>query len=147
MNNNVKKLEELMIELESLHNTVYTLRADIGDAINSAKEEQSKPVDKYELSDFMKATIVELLDRFIDKNVFDELDTSHQQNVYGGGIDIDVTFDLQDIVSDQIASSHRLANNFVDELIRELDNLKDEEELEEHEDEATESGEQQHQDC
>jgi hypothetical protein len=142
MNNKVKTLEELMIELESLHNTVYTLRADIGDAINSAKEEQNKPVNKYELSDFMQATIVQLLDRFIDKNVFDELDTSYQQNVYGGGLDIDVTFDLQDIVSDQIASSHRMANDFLNELIKELNNLKEEEE-----DEATESGEQQHQDC
>jgi hypothetical protein len=142
MNNNVKKLEELMIELESLHNTVYTLRADIGDAINYAKEEQSKPVGKYELSDLVKETIVQLLDRFIDKHVFDSLDTSHQQNVYGGGIDIDITFDLQDIVADQLDSSHRMANNFLDELIRELDELKNNEE-----DEATESGEQQHQDC
>jgi hypothetical protein len=142
MNNNVKNLEQLMIELESLHNSVYLLKADISNAITSAQEEQNKPVGKYELSDLMKETIVQLLDRFIDKNVFDELDTSHQQNVYGGGIDIDVTFDLQDIVSDQIASSHRLANDFVDELIRELDNLKEQEE-----DEATESGEQQHQDC
>jgi hypothetical protein len=143
MNNNVKKLEELMIELESLHNTVYTLRADIGDAINSAKEEQNKPVGKYELSDVVKETIVQLLDRFIDRNVFDSLDTSYQQNAYGGGLDIDVTFDLQEIVSDQIDSSHRMANNFLDELIKELDNLKEEEE----ENEATESGEQQHQDC
>jgi hypothetical protein len=142
MNNKVKTLEELMIELESLHNTVYTLRADIGDAINSAKEEQSKPVDKYELSDFMKATIVELLDRFIDGNVFDSLDTSYQKNVYGGGLDIDVTFDLQDIVADQLDSSRSMANNFLDALMNELDNLKEEEE-----DEATESGEQQHQDC
>jgi hypothetical protein len=141
MNNKVKTLEELMIELESLHNTVYTLRADIGDAINFAKEEQSKPVGKYELSDLVRETIVQLLDRFIDKHVFDSLDTSHQQNVYGGGIDIDITFDLQDIVSDQLDSSHRMANNFLDELIRELDNLKDQEE-EEHED--TESREQQY---
>jgi hypothetical protein len=137
----MNNLEQLSERLEKLQFDLVTLKIDLSDAINSEKEEQSKPVGKYELSDFMKATIVELLDRFIDKNVFDELDTSHQQNVYGGGIDIDVTFDLQDIVSDQIASSHRLANNFVDELIRELDNLKDEE------DEATESGEQQHQDC
>jgi len=119
MNNNVKKLEELMIELESLHNTVYTLRADIGDAINSAKEEQNKPVGKYELSDVVKETIVQLLDRFIDRNVFDSLDTSYQKNVYGGGIDIDVTFDLQEIVSDQLDSSHRMANSFLDELIKE----------------------------
>jgi hypothetical protein len=139
MNNKVKTLEELMIELESLHNTVYTLRADIGDAINSAKEEQSKPVGKYELSDFMKATIVELLDRFIDGNVFDSLDTSYQKNVYGGGLDIDVTFDLQDIVADQLDSSRSMANNFLDALMNELDNLKEEEE-----DEATESGEQQY---
>ena len=142
MNNNVKKLEELMIELESLHNTVYTLRADIGDAINFAKEEQSKPVDKYELSDLVRETIVQLLDRFIDHNVFYSLDRSHQENVSSGCIDIDITFDLQDIVADQLDSSHRMANNFLDELIRELDELKNNEE-----DEATESGEQQHQDC
>jgi gas vesicle protein len=142
MNNKVKALEQLMIELESLHNTVYTLRADIGDAINSAKEEQ-QPLGKYELSDVVKETIIDLLDRFIDKNVFSELDTSYQQNVYGGGIDIDITFDLQDIVSDQLGSSRRMADDFLDELIRELDNLKDEEE-DEHEDEATESGEQQY---
>jgi gas vesicle protein len=142
MNNKVKALEQLMIELESLHNTVYTLRADIGDAINSAKEEQ-QPLGKYELSDVVKETIIDLLDRFIDKNVFSELDTSYQQNVYGGGIDIDITFDLQDIVSDQLGSSRRMADDFLDELIRELDNLKDEKE-DEHEDEATESGEQQY---
>jgi hypothetical protein len=89
----------------------------------------------------MKATIVELLDRFIDNNVFDQLDRSHQENVSSGCIDIDITFDLQDIVCDQLDSSHRMANNFLDALINELDNLKHEE------DEATESGEQQHQDC
>jgi hypothetical protein len=142
MNNNVKTLENLMTELESLHNAMYLLKTDIRNAIISAQEEQSKPVGKYELSDLMKETIVQLLDRFIDRNVFDSLDTSYQKNVYGGGIDIDVTFDLQDIVADELDSSHRMANNFLDELIRELDNLKEEEE-----DEATESGEQQHQDC
>ena len=135
----MNNLEQLSERLEKLQSDLVTLKVDLSDAINSAKEEQNKPLGKYELSDLMKETIVQLLDRFIDKNVFDELDTSHQQNVYGGGIDIDVTFDLQDIVSDQIASSHRLANDFVDELIRELDNLKEQEE-----DEATESGEQQY---
>jgi hypothetical protein len=139
MSNKVKALEELMTELESLHNTVYTLRADIGDAINSAKEEQDKPVNKYELSDLVKETIIDLLDRFIDKNVFSELDTSYQQNVYGGGIDIDITFDLQDIVSDQLGSSRSMADDFLEELIRELDELKNNEE-----DETTESGEQQY---
>jgi hypothetical protein len=138
----MNNLEQLSERLEKLQFDLVTLKIDLSDAINSAKEEQSKPVNKYELSDFMKATIVQLLDRFIDNNVFDNLDTSYQKNVYGGGIDIDVTFDLQDIVADELDSSHRMANNFLDELIRELDNLKEEEE-----DEATESGEQQHQDC
>jgi hypothetical protein len=130
--NNLINIQERMDIMQAELNTLQLL-------VNDFKEEQNKPVGKYELSDVVRETIVQLLDRFIDKNVFDELDTSHQQNVYGGGIDIDITFDLQDIVSDQIASSHRLANNFVDELIRELDNLKEQEE-----DEATESGEQQY---
>ena len=135
----MNNLQQLSERLENLQFDLVTLKVDLSDAINSAKEEQNKPVDKYELSDFMKETIMQLLDRFIDKNVFDSLDTSHQENVYGNGIDIDITFDLQDIVSDQIASSHRLANNFVDELIRELDNLKEQKEYE-----AIESGEQQY---
>jgi hypothetical protein len=138
----MNNLEQLSERLEKLQFDLVTLKIDLSDAINSAKEEQSKPVGKYELSDLVKETIVQLLDRFIDRNVFDSLDTSYQQNAYGGGLDIDVTFDLQDIVSDQLDSSHRMANNFLDELIKELDNLKEEEE-----DEATESGEQQHQDC
>jgi hypothetical protein len=142
----MNNFEQLSERLEKLQSDLVTLKVDLSDAINSAKEEQSKPVGKYELSDAVKETIVQLLDRFIDMNVFDSLDTSYQKNVYGGGIDIDVTFDLQDIVSDQLDSSHRMANSFLDELIRELDNLKEQEE-DEHEDEATESGEQQHQDC
>ena len=133
--NNLINIQERMDIMQAELNTLQLL-------VNDFKEEQSKPVGKYELSDFMKETIVELLERFIDKNVFDELDTSYQKNVYGGGIDIDITLDLNDIVCDQISSSHRLADDFVDELIRELDNLKEQEE-----DEATESGEQQHQDC
>jgi hypothetical protein len=138
----MNNLEQLSERLEKLQFDLVTLKVDLSDAINSAKEEQSKPVDKYELSDFMKETIMQLLDRFIDKNVFDSLDTSHQQNVYGGGIDIDITFDLQDIVADQLDSSRSMASDFIDELIKELDNLKEQEAYE-----AIESGEQQHQDC
>lgn len=138
----MNNLEQLSERLEKLQFDLVTLKVDLSDAINSAKEEQSKPVDKYELSDFMKATIVQLLDRFIDHNVFDSLDRSHQENVSSGCIDIDITFDLQDIVCDQLDSSHRMANNFLDELIKELDNLKEQEAYE-----AIESGEQQHQDC
>ena len=66
MNNNVKNLEQLMIELESLHNSVYLLKADISNAITSAQEEQSKPVGKYELSDLLRETIEQMLDLFID---------------------------------------------------------------------------------
>ena len=135
----MNNFEQLSERLEKLQFDLVTLKVDLSDAINSAKEEQSKPVDKYELSDLVRETIVQLLDRFIDHNVFDQLDRSHQENVSSGCIDIDITFDLQDIVSDQIASSHRLANDFVDELIRELNELKNNEE-----DEATESGEQQY---
>jgi hypothetical protein len=133
--NNLINIQERMDIMQAELNTLQLL-------VNDFKEEQSKPVNKYELSDFMKATIVQLLDRFIDHNVFDSLDRSHQENVSSGCIDIDITFDLQDIVCDQLDSSHRMANNFLDELIRELDELKNNEE-----DEATESGEQQHQDC
>jgi hypothetical protein len=138
----MNNLQQLSERLENLQFDLVTLKIDLSDAINSAKEEQNKPANKYELSDFMKETIMQLLDRFIDHNVFDSLDRSHQENVSSGCIDIDITFDLQDIVCDQLDSSHRMANNFLDELIKELDNLKEQEAYE-----AIESGEQQHQDC
>jgi hypothetical protein len=129
--NNLINIQERMDIMQAELNTLQLL-------VNDFKEEQNKPVGKYELSDVVRETIVQLLDRFIDKNVFDSLDTSHQQNVYGGGIDIDITFDLQDIVADQLDSSRSMAGDFLEELIRELDELKN------NEDEATESGEQQY---
>ena len=133
--NNLINIQERMDIMQAELNTLQLL-------VNDFKEEQNKPVGKYELSDVVRETIVQLLDRFIDKNVFDSLDRSHQENVSSGCIDIDITFDLQDIVCDQLDSSHRMANNFLDELIKELDNLKEQDEYE-----AIESGEQQHQDC
>jgi hypothetical protein len=120
-------------------------RIDIMQAeLNTLKSlaEQSVATPKYELSDLMKETIVQLLDRFIDDNVFDNLDRDYTVYANGSGCNVEVNLDLNDVVCDQLDSSHRMANNFLDELIRELDNLREQEE-----DEATESGEQQHQDC
>jgi hypothetical protein len=132
----MNNLEQLATRLDNLQTSLSLIKYDLE---NELKKQETP---KYELSDVVRETIVQLLDRFIDHNVFDQLDRSHQENVSSGCIDIDITFDLQDIVADQLDSSHRMANNFLDELIRELDELKNNEE-----DEATESGEQQHQDC
>lgn len=138
----MNKLEQLSERLDSLQSDLVSLRVDLSDAIIAQKEEH-KSGDKYELSDFMKEIIQQTLDRFIDKHVFDSLSTSHQQNVYGNGFDVDITLDLQEIVSDELDSSNRMSNNFIDELIHELDYLKNEEEGNE-EDDTTESREQQY---
>jgi hypothetical protein len=117
-------------------------RIDIMQAeLNTLKSlaEQSVATPKYELSDLMKETIVQLLDRFIDDNVFDNLDRDYTVYANGSGCNVEVNLDLNDVVCDQLDSSHRMANNFLDELIKELDNLKEQEE-----NEATESGEQQY---
>jgi hypothetical protein len=138
----MNNLEQLSERLEKLQFDLGTLKVDLSDAINSAKEEQSKPVGKYELSDLMKETIVELLDRFIDNNVFDNLDRDYTVYANGSGCNVEVSLDLNDVVCDQLDSSHRMANNFLDALMNELDNLKDEEE-----DEITEQREEQREDC
>ena len=138
----MNNLEQLSERLEKLQFDLVTLKVDLSDAINSAKEEQSKPVGKYELSDLMKETIVELLDRFIDNNVFDNLDRDYTVYANGSGCNVEVSLDLNDVVCDQLDSSHRMANNFLDALMNELDNLKDEEE-----DEITEQREEQREDC
>ena len=140
MSNKVKALEELMTELESLHNTVYTLRADIGDAINYAKEEQNKPTPKYELSDLMREIIEQEIDNFIREHIIGELDCSYTAHASGNGFNVEIDCDLQEIVEDQLPSSHRLATQFMDKLTRELDSLKEQ-------DEVTEQGDEQHQDC
>ena len=142
MNKNVKTLEELMIELESLHNTVYTLRADIGEAINSAQEEQNKPLGKYELSDLMREIIEQEMDNFIRAEIIGGLTSDYTGYTNGDGFSIEVNLDLQDVVEDQLDSSHRLASNFIDKLINKLDSLKEQEQ-----DEIAEQGDEQHQDC
>ena len=130
----MNNLEQLATRLDNLQTSLSLIKYDLE---NELKKQETP---KYELSDLMREIIEQVLDRFIDEHVFDRLDGSYNYNLREGAFDIDVTLDLNDIVCDQISSSHQLANDFVDELVRELNSLK-------QQDETTEQRDEQHQDC
>jgi hypothetical protein len=132
--NNLINIQERMDIMQAELNTLQLL-------VNDFKEEQSKPVGKYELSDLLRETIEQMLDLFIDEEIIGSLDSDYREHLSSGSFNVEVDLDLQDIVQDQLPSSHRLASKFTERLMDKLNDLQNEE------DEATESGEQQHQDC
>jgi hypothetical protein len=102
--------------------------------------EQATATPKYELSDLMREIIEQEIDNFIREEIIGGLDCSYTAHARGDGFNVEIDCDLQEIVEDQLDSSHRLASKFMDKLISELDNLKEQ-------DEVTEQGDEQHQDC
>ena len=110
--------------------------------LKSLAEQVPVPTSKYELSDLIRETIEQEIDNFIQEKIFDSLDSSYSAYVNGNGFNVEIDCDLQEIVQDQLPSSLRLASEFMDKLTRELDSLKEQEQ-----DETTEQGDEQHQDC
>jgi hypothetical protein len=102
--------------------------------------EQAVVTPKYVLSDLMREIIEQEIDNFIREEIIGGLDCSYTAHARGDGFSVEIDCDLQEIVEDQLDASHRLATKFMDKLISELDNLK-------QQDEVTEQGDEQHQDC
>lgn len=120
-------------------------RIDIMQAeLNTLKSlaEQATATPKYELSDLMREIIEQEMDNFIRDEIIGGLTSDYTGYTRGDGFSIEVNVDLQEVVEDQLDSSHRLASKFIDKLINELDSLKEQEQ-----DETTEQGDEQHQDC
>jgi hypothetical protein len=120
-------------------------RIDIMQAeLNTLKSlaEQATATPKYELSDLMREIIEQEMDNFIRDEIIGNLDDSYTAHARGDGFNVEIDCDLQEIVEDQLPSSHRLATQFMDKLTRELESLKEQEQ-----DETTEQGDEQHQDC
>jgi hypothetical protein len=120
-------------------------RIDIMQAeLNTLKSlaEQATATPKYELSDLMKETIQNAVDNFIRYHILDDLDSSYTVYASGDYCNVELNIDLQEIVEDQMRSPYKLAEDFMTELQKELDNLKEQEQ-----DEVTEQGDEQHQDC
>lgn len=124
MNNNVKTLENLMTDLESLHENVYLLKADISNAIMSTEEAinsaQKEPKPLFELSPEIIELITHTFNEFIDERIIGQLDTNHTAYASGDGFQISIDFDLQECVTDSLPSTYRLANDFIEDLKTEL---------------------------
>jgi hypothetical protein len=88
----------------------------------------------------MREMIEQEIDNFIREEIIGNLDCSYTAHARGDGFNVEIDCDLQEIVEDQLDSSHRLATKFMDRLINELDSLK------EQENEITEQREEQRED-
>jgi len=124
--------------MNNLKERIDIMQAELN--ILKSLAEQATATPKYELSDLMREIIEQEMDNFIREEIIGNLDCSYTAHARGDGFSVEIDCDLQEIVEDQLDSSHRLATKFMDKLISELDNLK-------QQDETTEQGDEQHQDC
>ena len=129
-----------MNNLTNIKERIDIIQCELNTLKSLAEQEFATP--KYELSELMRETIEQEIDNFIQEKIFDSLDSSYSAYVNGNGFNVEIDCDLQEIVQDQLPSSLRLASEFMDKLTRELDSLKEQEQ-----DETTEQGDEQHQDC
>lgn len=132
----MNNLEQLATRLDNLQTSLSLIKYDLE---NELKKQETP---KYELSDLMREIIEQEMDNFIRDEIIGGLTSDYTGYTRGDGFNIEVNVDLQEVVEDQLDSSHRLASKFIDKLINELDSLKEQEQ-----DEATEQGDEQHQDC
>jgi hypothetical protein len=132
----MNNLEQLATRLDNLQTSLSLIKYDLE---NELKKQETP---KYELSDLMREIIEQEMDNFIRDEIIGGLTSDYTGYTRGDGFSIEVNVDLQEVVEDQLDSSHRLASKFIDKLINELDSLKEQEQ-----DETTEQGDEQHQDC
>ena len=110
-----EKLNNLETRLEYLSDNIAMFKQEL----QEYKDEQvSKP--SFELSPEIIQLIKDTFNDFVENNVIGYLDTSYSANVNSGAFDIDINFDLQDLVTDALPSIYRLSNDFIDELVNEL---------------------------
>jgi hypothetical protein len=126
--------------MNNLKERIDIMQAELN--ILKSLAEQATATPKYELSDLMKETIQNAVDNFIRYHILDNLDSSYTVYASGDYCNVELNIDLQEIVEDQMRSPYKLAEDFMTELQKELDNLKEQEQ-----DEVTEQGDEQHQDC
>ena len=132
----MNNLEHLATRLDNLQTGLSLIKNELE---NELKKQETP---KYELSDLMREIIEQEMDNFIRDEIIGNLTSDYTGYTRGDGFSIEVNVDLQEVVEDQLDSTHRLATKFMDKLISELDNLKQQEQ-----DEVTEQGDEQHQDC
>ena len=132
----MNNLEQLATRLDNLQTSLSLIKYDLE---NELKKQETP---KYELSDLMREIIEQEMDNFIRDEIIGCLTSDYTGYTRGDGFSIEVNVDLQEVVEDQLDSTHRLATKFIDKLISELDSLKEQEQ-----DETTEQRENERKDC
>jgi len=132
----MNNLEQLATRLDNLQTSLSLIKYDLE---NELKKQETP---KYELSDLMREIIEQEMDNFIRDEIIGGLTSDYTGYTRGDGFSIEVNVDLQEVVEDQLDSTHRLATKFIDKLISELDSLKEQEQ-----DETTEQRENERKDC
>ena len=117
---NTEKLNNLETRLEYLSDNIKMFQQELAEFKN---EQVSKPL--FELSPEVIQLIKDTFTEFFDGRIIGELDTSHSAHANGDGFEISIDFDLQECVTDALPSTYRLANDFIDDLVSELQNKQD----------------------
>ena len=134
--NNLEQLNKLMSDLESVHETVYQLKSEIATAISDA---QSKPTAEPKYYEFTEAQL-NFIEKQLGKWLREKLDgfryISEQRSM--GSFEVSLEFDLGDAVREEWGYDSE--NDFI--CAFDQDCVQEQEQ-----NETTEQGEEQHQDC
>ena len=117
---NTEKLNNLETRLEYLSDNIAMFKQELQEY---KYEQVSKP--SFELSPEVIQLIKDTFNEFIDERIIGQLDRSHSAYANGDGFNIEIDFDLKECVTDALPSVYRLANDFIDDLVSELQNKQE----------------------
>jgi hypothetical protein len=132
----MNNFEQLSERLEKLQSDLVTLKVDLSDAINSAKEEPKVEPKYYE---FTQAQL-EFIEKKLGAWLNDKLGNLGyaSESMSRGGFEVSIEFDLEEAVREEWG--YRTEGDFISDFDHECEQAREE-------DETTEQRDEQHQDC
>ena len=109
-----------MSNLTNIQERIDIMQCELNTLKSLAEQLNQEEKPLFELSPEIIQLIKDTFNYFVEDKIIGQLDTSHTASASGDGFDIDITFDLQECVSDALPSIYRLANDFIDDVISEL---------------------------
>ena len=114
-----------MSNLTNIKERIDIMQCELNTLKSLAEELNKEAKPSFELSPEIIELIRNTFNEFAEERIIGQLDTSHTAYANGDGFNISIDFDLQECVTDSLPSTYRLANDFIDDLVSELQNKQE----------------------